>query len=44
MEAKGNKDDIIAEEYEEYGWADADRQSAEAIAREVYAVGGEYGY
>ena len=32
------RDDEIAEEYEEMGWADADRQAAEDIAREAVAI------
>lgn len=38
MVAQENKDDIIAEEYEELGWADADRQAVEDIAREAQAI------
>lgn len=35
MATQENKDDIIAEEYEELGWADEDRQAVEDIAREA---------
>ena len=36
--ATQTKDDAIDEEYEELGWADADRQAAEDIAREAQAI------